>query len=443
MKQSVALDVRQFLDEHPLSSFQILAATMCGAIAFMDGYDVQAMGFVAPALSADLQIPRSALGPLLSSGTIGMMFGALTFGLLADRFGRKPILITCTLIFGIMSLITSTADSIQTMWIYRLITGFGLGGAMPNTIALTAEYAPKKYRSVAITTMFCGFSIGAAVGGFVAAALISSFGWQSVFVVGGVIPICIAVLSFVYLPESIRFLLLKGGQKKRAMEYLSRISSDSAGYDEIVAGADEHASGGNSVKELFTEGRAGATPLLWVCFFMNLLVLFFLNNWLPTLMNDAGIQVERAIIITTLFQIAGSVGAIFLGWLFDRGFSFRTLALAYLGAAVSVIAIGQSGTSITLLVMTITAAGFCVVGGQTGSQALVANFYPTAIRSTGVGWCHGIGRIGSIVGPILGGALLTTGVHASSVFWVIAVPSLIAMSAALGVAALHAKRREV
>jgi AAHS family 4-hydroxybenzoate transporter-like MFS transporter len=436
MKQTVALDVRQFLDEHPLSNFQILAATMCGAIAFMDGYDVQAMGFVAPALSAALHIPRAALGPLLSSGTIGMMFGAITCGTLADRFGRKPILIACTLIFGVMSLITATADSLQTMWVYRFLTGFGLGGAMPNTIALTAEYAPKKYRSVAITTMFCGFSIGAAVGGFVAAGLISSFGWQAVFVVGGLIPLVTAALSFSFLPESIRFLLLKGGQKDRAMKYLSKISRDSDHYDEIVAGADDHASGGNSVKQLFTEGRTLATPLLWVCFFMNLLVLFFLNNWLPTLMNDAGIKVETAIMITTLFQIAGTIGAIFLGWLFDRGFSFRTLALAYVGAALSVILIGQSGVSIGLLMVTVTAAGFCIVGGQTGSQALVANYYPTAIRSTGVGWCHGVGRIGSIVGPILGGMLLTTGVHASSVFWVIAVPSLIAMGAALGVASI-------
>src|SRR5262245_52675524 len=207
---------------------------MCGAIAFMDGYDVQAMGFVAPALSAALNIPRPALGPLLSSGTIGMMFGAITFGTLADRFGRKPILIACTLVFGIMSLITATADSLQTMWVYRLLTGFGLGGAMPNTIALTAEYAPKKYRSVAVTTMFCGFSIGAAVGGFVAAGLISSFGWQAVFIVGGAIPLVIAALSFALLPESIRFLLLKGGQgrqKERAMKYLSRISRDSENYD--------------------------------------------------------------------------------------------------------------------------------------------------------------------------------------------------------------------
>jgi MFS transporter, AAHS family, 4-hydroxybenzoate transporter len=443
MKQAVALDVRQFLDEHPLSNFQILAATMCGAIAFMDGYDVQAMGFVAPALSADLQIPRAALGPLLSSGTIGMMIGALTFGTLADRFGRKPILIACTLLFGIMSLITATADSIQAIAIYRLFTGFGLGGAMPNTIALTAEYAPKKYRSIAVTTMFCGFSIGAAVGGFVAAGLISSFGWQSVFVVGGLIPLVIAGFSFALLPESIRFLLLKGGQQQRAMKYLSRISRDSADYGEIVAGADDHASGGNSVKKLFTEGRAAATPLLWICFFMNLLVLFFLNNWLPTLMNDAGIQVERAIMITTLFQIAGTVGAIFLGWMFDKGYSFRTLALAYVGAAASVVLIGQSGASIGLLMLTVTAAGFCVVGGQTGSQALVANFYPTQIRSTGVGWCHGIGRIGSIVGPILGGAVLAKAVHASSVFWVIAIPSLVAMGAALGVASLMKRGKVV
>ena len=347
MKQTVALDVRQFLDEHPLSNFQILAATMCGAIAFMDGYDVQAMGFVAPALSAALHIPRPALGPLLSSGTIGMMFGAITFGTLADRFGRKPILIACTLMFGIMSLITATADSLQAMWIYRLLTGFGLGGAMPNTIALTAEYAPKKYRSVAVTTMFCGFSVGAAVGGFVAAGLISSFGWQAVFVVGGLIPLVTAALSFHFLPESIRFLLLKGGQKERAMKYLSRISRDTEQYDYIIAGADDHASGGNSVKELFTEGRAVATPLLWICFFMNLLVLFFLNNWLPTVLHDAGIAVEKAIVLTALFQLGGVAGSLSLGRLIDRYLSFRVLAWTYLAASASVflIAAGPSTTA--------------------------------------------------------------------------------------------------
>ncbi len=440
MRQTAVLDVRQFLDEHALSRFQVLVAVVCGAIAFMDGYDVQSMGFVAPAVSANLHIARAAMGPLFSSGLVGMMFGALLFGTLADRFGRKPILLACTLIFGVMSLMTATADSLRTFAIYRLMTGFGLGGAMPNAIALTAEFTPKKYRSIAVTLMFCGFSIGAAVGGFVAAGLIARYGWQSVFFVGGAVPIAIALSAAALLPESIRFLLLKGGQENRVATYLARISRDSARYAELVAGADEHASHGFTVKQLFKEGRALVTPLLWICFFMNLLVLFFLTNWLPTTMNDAGIKVETAIMITTLFQIAGTIGAVFLGWIFDRGFSFGTLALAYFGAAISVILIGQSGASIALLTVTVTAAGFCVVGGQTSSHALVAGFYPTAIRSTGLGWCLGLGRIGSIVGPVLGGALLTQGYQTGRVFWVIAIPALIATTSAYLVSVIHKNR---
>lgn len=429
MRQSVVLDARQFLDEHALSGFQVLVAVVCSAIAFMDGYDVQSMGYVAPALSAALHIPRAALGSVLSSGLVGMMFGALLFGTLADRLGRKPVLVICTLIFGVMSVLTATATSIQTFATYRLITGFGLGGAMPNAVALTSEFAPKKYRSTVVTLMFCGFSVGAAIGGFAAAGLISRYGWSSVFLIGGFVPIAIALFAMALLPESIRFLLLKGGHQKKVAHYLSMISPDSAGYDEIAAGADEHTSDGFPVKQLFEGGRAIATPLLWICFFMNLLVLFFLTNWLPILMHDSGIKVETAIMITTLFQIAGTVGAVFLGWLFDRGFSFGTLALAYLGAALSVVLIGQSGTSIGLLMITVGCAGFCVVGGQTSSHALVAAFYPTAARGTGVGWCLGLGRIGSIVGPILGGALLTLGYPAAHVFWVVAIPALVAAAA--------------
>jgi len=288
--------------------------------------------------------------------------------------------------------------------------------------------------------MFCGFSIGAAVGGFVAAALVSRYGWESVFVIGGVVPVTVAFLAMAMLPESIRFLLLKGGRQEKIANYLARISSDSSGYDEIIPGADEHASHGFPVKALFNDGRALATPLLWICFFMNLLVLFFLTNWLPILMHDSGIKVETAIMITTLFQIAGTIGAIFLGWIFDRGFSFGTLALGYLGSAVCVILIGQSGASVTLLMMTVAGAGFCVVGGQTSSHALVANYYPTAVRATGVGWCLGIGRIGSIVGPILGGARLTLGYPSGRLFWVIAVPALIATAASYLVARISAAR---
>ena len=441
MKQGLVLDVRNLIDEQPLSRFQLSVAVLCSAIAFMDGFDAQSMGYVAPALIASLHLTRIALGPLISIGLVGMTIGALAFGLLADRFGRKPVLVGCILMFGVMSLITATATSIETLRIYRLLTGFGLGGAMPNTIALTSEYVPKRFRATAVMTMFCGFSIGAAVGGFIAAALISRFGWQAVFVVGGSIPLLIAVVAIAFLPESIRFLLLKGGRQKKVEQYLSRISPRITPYDEI-SGGEEQALAGFAVKELFTEGRAKVTPLLWLMFFMTLLNLYFLQNWLPTVMSDAGIKIETAILITTLFQIAGVVGTILLGRLMDKHnkSAFKILGAAYFGAAVSIFLIGESGVSIAMLMGTVAAAGFCVVGGQTASNALAAEYYPTAIRSTGVGWCLGIGRIGGIVGPIVAGVLLSFG-GARRVFWVAAIPALIGTVAAFAVWKLLDKPR--
>src|SRR5579871_3417149 len=224
MEQVQRLEVHNFIDEHPFSRFQILIIVLCAAVLWMDGFDAQAMGFVAPALVRDLHISRAALGPVFSSGLLGIMIGALVFGPLADRFGRKPILVFCTLLFGLFSLLTASAVTLQTLLIYRLITGFGLGGAMPNAIALTSEFMPKRFRATAVMIMFCGFSVGAAVGGFAAAGLIQRFGWQSVFLTGGAVPMVIAVFLIVLLPESIRFLLLKGGDPERVRKYLSRIA---------------------------------------------------------------------------------------------------------------------------------------------------------------------------------------------------------------------------
>src|SRR5437867_5184752 len=180
MKQAAVLDIRQFIDEKPFSRYQLRIAVMCGAMVFMDGFDAQAMGFVAPALTSQLKITRAALGRAISSGLVGMMIGALLGGPLADRFGRKPVLVASALTFGVGSLVTATASSLSSLMLFQLLTGFGLGGAMPNTIALTSEYSPKKVRATAVMIMFCGFSIGAAAGGFVSAGLISRFGWPSV-----------------------------------------------------------------------------------------------------------------------------------------------------------------------------------------------------------------------------------------------------------------------
>ena len=435
MTSTAALDIRRFIDERPVSRYQILVATMCGLIVFVDGFDAQAMGFVAPALTQAMGISRGVLGSVISSGLVGMMVGALVSGPLADRLGRKPILITCALVFGVGSLFTATAQTVESLMAWRAITGLGMGGAMPNAIALTSEYMPKRRRAGAVTMMICGFSLGAAVGGLVAASIIPRFGWPSVFIVGGVFPIVIALVSVFLLPESIRFLVVRGGADSRARASLSRIARGAIVEGPLSPGHDEHATGSAFiVAELFTGGRAVATTLIWVIYFMNLLNLYFLNSWLPTIIIDAGIPAGTAIRLTSLFQIGGIIGAVLLGRLLDRTFSFWVLAACYAWAAAFVYSIGHAGASVPLLALTITCAGVGIIGGQNASHALSSEFYPTRIRSTGVGWALGIGRIGSIVGPVVGGWLLSLNTPMRDVFWAAVIPALTATLAAAGVA---------
>src|SRR4051812_24568039 len=221
---SPAMDVRTFIDSQPISAYQWAVTAMCGLIVFVDGFDAQAMGFVAPAVTADLHVTRAALGTAISSGLVGMLVGALLLGPLADHIGRRPVLIASTLIFGIGSLLTAAADTVGELSAFRLLTGLGMGGAMPNAIALTSEYMPSQYRARAVTAMMCGFSLGAAVGGFVAAALIPRFGWPAVFVAGGGAPPGIVPASVVALPGSIPFPLCRRDCPAPPPQYPARIS---------------------------------------------------------------------------------------------------------------------------------------------------------------------------------------------------------------------------
>lgn len=441
MNQTAVADFRQFIDAQPLGRFQVGVATICAALIFMDGYDAQVMGFVAPALIAQLHITRAAFGPVVSIGLVGMMVGGLVGGPLADRFGRKPVLVGCTFAFGLFSLLTATATSFESLAAFRLLTGLGLGGAMPNSIAITSEYMPKRLRATAITTMFVGMPLGGSLGGFVAAALIPRYGWQSVFVVGGVVPLFIGAWVLAALPESIRFLILKGGEDGRVAGLLSRIAPASVSHGKFSVATGEHRVGGFIVRQLFAAGRGTVTVLLWVMFFMNLLALFFLLSWLPILMHDNGIAVQTAILVTAVAQIGNAIGGILLGRLIDWRSTFRILGWTYLGAGVGIVLIGEAGGSLGLLIPMVLATGFCVGGGQTAANALAAEFYPTAIRSTGVGWALGIGRIGSIIGPTVGGLLLAGGIATRQIFWVAAVPALIATAAAFLIVIAQERRR--
>src|SRR6266849_5770876 len=222
------ISVAEFIDQQPVGGFQIRLLLTCAAVLFLDGFDTQAIGFVAPALAKEWGLSKAALGPVFSAGLFGLMIGALVFGPLADRVGRKNIIILSTLAFGIGALITAAVQDVTALLIVRFLTGLGLGGAMPNAIAMTSEFNPQRRRATMVMIMFCGFSVGAALGGMLAAGLIPRFGWRSVFVVGGVAPLIMVPILALRLPESVRFLALHGNAPARVAELLGRISPRTA-----------------------------------------------------------------------------------------------------------------------------------------------------------------------------------------------------------------------
>jgi AAHS family 4-hydroxybenzoate transporter-like MFS transporter len=437
-----SINVREFIDDRKFGKFQFFVIAMCALTVFLDGFDTQAIGYVAPAIIKSFHVSRAELSPVFSASLVGLMLGALAGGPLSDRFGRRPALLIGMLFFGVMSLLTAAAESIQSLIVLRLLTGLGLGCVMPNAIALTSEFAPERARSTAVMVMFCGFSLGAALGGVAAAGLIHDFGWQSVFIVGGVLPCVAAIVLAFYMPESVRFLVMNGGQENKVSKILSKIDPTFNNPLEAMFVADEHKSQHFPVKQLFASKRAMLTLLLWVVFFMSLMDLYFLSNWLPTVINDAGIPISSAALITAMLQVGGIFGTLSLGRVFDKIPPFRALSAIYFLAAVFIVLVGTVGTSVPMLVITIFGAGFCVVGGQIGANALAAKAYPTAIRATGVGWALGIGRIGSIIGPVIGGYLLSLQWEMHHVFLIGAIPVFIAGISALVISISGLARQE-
>ena len=420
------LEISSLLDDRKIGFHQILIFGLCAAVAAFEGFDAQAIGYVAPALIEAHVLKPPQLGPVFSVGLVGLMLGALFVAPLADRFGRRPVILVSTLLFGVFSLATARADGINQFLLLRFLTGLGLGGSMPNAIALTSEYAPARRRALMVMMMFNGFTLGSLVGGLVSAQMVPTYGWNWVFLVGGALPLILAPVLVFFLPESLRYLATTKAAAAKIAQLVRRVAPDIDVDAETRFVVQEETKARMSVRRLLTEGRALRTILLWIIFFMSLLDVYLLVNWLPTMMKAVGAPLRTAILIGAVLQLGGLVGPFPLGYLLDRAGPSRTMGPAYLLAAVSIVLIGVfASTSIPLTMLVVFMAGFGVIGGQCAANAVAATSYPTEIRTTGVGWALGIGRVGSIVGPLLGGLLQSMQVAPREIFFLAAIPAVI------------------
>lgn len=438
MQANNALSVQQFIDQQPFSALQKRLLALCFLVVAIDGFDTASIGFIAPALRGEWQLSAAALAPLFGAGLFGLMAGALLLGPLADRYGRKPILILSVAFFGLTSLLSSFATDMTTLLVLRFLTGLGLGGAMPTTITLTSEYCPQARRASLVTLMFCGFTIGSALGGLVAAQLLATVGWRGILMIGGVLPLLLVPVLVFLLPESLRWLVLRG---RDGSAIAAKIAGGIAGAGKAVPAlsVSDVKLPGSPVSQLFRPGLIGGTLLLWTTFFMSLLIIYLLSSWLPTILNGAGHSLSQASFISSAFQIGGTAGAILLGRWMDRFRPHRVLALAYGAAALCIAAVGVATDNVPLLVLAVFGVGFGVSGSQVGANALAAAFYPTTSRATGVSWASAIGRSGSVLGSMVGGALLAAELSTQTIFLLLAVPALLAAVALLAMGRLQAR----
>jgi MFS transporter, AAHS family, 4-hydroxybenzoate transporter len=426
------LSFRAALDARPVSRFQIRLVILAVALLIMDGYDTQAIGYVAPVLSGMWHVDRGAFGPIFSAGLIGLTLGTLVFAPISDRIGCRPVLIGCTILYGVLTLATAVADSWGTLLALRFLTGLGLGGAMPSTIALVSDYSPTRHRNLMVTMAVCGFALGGAVGGFVAAATIQKFGWQCVFILGGIIPLITLPFLMRWLPESFPRLLVDPAPRLRLAQIVAELVP---GWDisKAAAPALEIAKQRFPVAALFNKGYAIQTFLIWTIFFCNLLLLYFFVNWIPTVATSSGQSLQAANLTAGIFQLVGIIGALVLAFIGDRSRRPQAvLACAYVGAALSCYLFGSmAGSTPGLLIISAAVAGFCIVGAQGVANAFAGNYYPAAIRATGVGWALGIGRFGSITGPLVGGILISLQVTTPTLFALFAIPAILAAVSAI------------
>lgn len=419
-----SIHVGEVIHEAKFNRFHWIVLFWCAFTIVFDGYDLVVYGSVVPLLMKEWKLSPIEAGALGSYALFGMMLGAMIFGPLADRIGRKKVILVCVAIFSLFTGVVGFATGPMQFGIFRFIAGLGLGGVMPNAVAMMSEFSPKKIKSTMVSIMFSGYSLGGMLAAGLSIALLPSFGWKSVFFVGA-LPLLALPLMMKHLPETAEFLLSKN-QKDKVGQLLHQVDPTYVyqSGDEYIVELPQKKSGSPLVK-LFENGRSLSTVMFWIAFFMCLLMIYGLNTWLPKLMAEAGYPLGSSLTFLFVLNFGAIFGAVIGGWMADHWSPKKVLVLFYLLAGISLTLLGFKSNTFVLYVL-VAIAGAATIGTQIIANAFVSVYYPTLMRSTAIGWALGVGRIGAIVGPTMGGILLSMKLPFQYNFLAFAIPGFIA-----------------
>ena len=431
MSTARPFDVSAFLDRPAIGMHRFFIFGLCTLVMVVDGYDVFVVGFVVPTLAKSFGVSPHAITSVFVLQTIALGLGAYAVAPFADWIGRRKLVLICTALFGLLTLLSTRSTSLAELSGYRFAASLFFGGVVPNLVAIASEYGAHRHRAPLVMILFIGYTVGAGGGGYLAALVVAHYGWQGAFWMGGLTPLALVIILYFWLPESIKFLVLRNRNAEVA-DQLRRIDAQvdvpaTAGFT-----ISEERTGSIPLVALFRQGRAVATVALWLSDAMNLFVLTFVAAWAPTFLHlFSGIEAEQAAGIAALFSLGGIISPLILGVFMNRYTASKALAVNYILGALAVILMGYVAHSVAFSALGIFLAGWFIIGGQGGINALAAMLYPTEMRATGVGWALGAGRVGSVFGPVLGGFVLVNHWHPESIYWVAAVPLVLAAVATI------------
>jgi AAHS family 4-hydroxybenzoate transporter-like MFS transporter len=424
-----SINVRDVIDNAPFGVYQGIVVALAVMVIMLDGYDILVLSFTAPALAKAIGRDVASFGPLFGAGFFALLVGSLIVSPFGDWWGRKGLLLVSMAVFTLFTFMPIVDPQYSHILAYRFLGGLGLAGVVPAAAAIVTEYAPKKYRGLVVNTMYSGFGLGAVLGGLAASRLIPVHGWEAGFWLGTLLPLVMLPIIALAMPESVEYLVVTGKKTARVASILRRVDPrlSLTGSETFTMPPSPEKTG--SIRDLFTAGRGYGTVLLWVILFCALLDSSLIASWINAILNRAGMPADKALLSPVAQQLGGVLGTILIGLLLDR-LGARLIAITFVFAAISIAVTGYVVGDVGLALAVVFVGGFFLVGSQFSTQSLATVFYPVKIRSTGLGWALGIGRAGTVVGPLWAGAMLTAQWRVEDMFLVISIPPAIAIVAA-------------